>query len=56
MKQAFKESLESSAGSSAVCECSVYEPVYQIMPERSLRKVFQECYLETVIFLKNELQ
>ena len=51
MKQALKESLEKGAGSyeqiksvaraySSKRECSLHEPVYQVMPELWLRKVF----------------
>ena len=51
MKQALKESLEKDAGSykqmkSAAhaylskCECSLQEPVYQVMPRLWLKKVF----------------
>ena len=51
MSQAFKESLETSAGSYeqmksvthasvSKCKCSLQEAVYQIMPELWLRKFF----------------
>ena len=51
MKQTLKESLGKGAGSyermksvahaySSKCECSLWEAVYQVMPELWLRKVF----------------
>ena len=67
MKQALKESLEKGAGSyelmksvayaySSKPECSLQEAVYQVVSELSLRKAFQECYMQKVIFQKSVLE
>ena len=60
MKQALKESYEQikslAHAYSSKRECSLQGAVYQVIPELWLRKVFQECYMQTVIFHKSMLE
>ena len=63
MEQSFKESLERDAESCEQMksiahlyvskrECTLQKAVYQVALELWLRKVFPECYMQTIIFLK----